>query len=296
MWNRKFTETLIQDENHLGSEKSEHKISSFDRTSRPEVKDYVFEPIRSKDADHYSEVKSKFGPLAATDAERSARTQKDSRFSINPLLRNSLSIEEEERRVIEARVQQIVTEIAEREKLAARSQGYQEGLKKGIEEAQKKIQIESADKIARFDQFLNEMENARTEIFRVNETIIMEMIFRISKLLLMKELTLDREYVLRLAKDLVSKVGVRENIIVRINPLDGEIIGLLKEGVEKTFGSITNFNVELSSKVKQSGCEIETEWNLINASIEAQLQEVYRALVPDGGGVGSPAAPKEQIS
>ncbi len=296
MWNRKFAETQIQDENHLGSKKNEHKISSFDRAIRPEVKDYVFEPIRAKDTDHYSEIKSKFGPLAATDDERSVRTQKDSRFSINPLLRNQLSIEEEERRVIEVRVQQIVTEIAEREKVAARNQGYQEGLKKGIEEAQKKIQFESADKIAKFDQLLNEMENARIEIFRVNETIIMEMIYRISKLLLMRELSVDREYVLRLARELVSKVGVRENIIIRINPLDGEIIGLLKEGVEKTFGSIANFNVELSSKVKQSGCEIETEWNLINASIETQLQEVYRALVPDGGGAGSPAALKEQIS
>ncbi len=282
MWNRKLTEFQVQQENQ-GQEKSKDvKVLNFDRVNQPEVKDFVFESLRSSGAEQYAEVKSRFGSLAATDADSRERVQKDRRFSINPLLKGPLSIKDEEQRAIAAEVNSIVAEIAEGEKKAASELGYQDGFKKGFDEALKVLQKESASKIAQFDEFLSEMENSRAEIYRINERILIEMVYRISKMLLMKDLSVDPEYLLRLAKELISKVGVRENITLKINPRDGEVIATLKEGVEKAFGHITNFNVEMSSHVKQSGIEIETEWNMINTSIETQLLEIHRSLIPDG--------------
>ncbi len=289
MSNRKMSEVQVHhegDEDHLVKEL---KVVNFDQANRLEVREFVFASFQTTGPNRYAEVKSKFGPLAATDDDPSGKIQRDRRFSINPLLRNPLSIQQEEARILDEKVKTIVEDIAEQAKKDAGALGYEDGYKKGFAEAHRKIQIEAASRIEQFDHFLKEMENARVDIFRINERVIVEMIFRISKLLIMKELATDREYILRLVKELIGKVGVRENITLRINPEDGEVIGLLKEGVEKAFGNITNFNVEMSSHVKSGGCEIETEWNVINASIENQLQEVHRALIPEGLGESSPS-------
>src|SRR4051812_27273748 len=83
---------------------AEIKVTPFDVGAEPIVKEFTFEPIKYNGAGTYHSVKSKFGPLAATDPERLSRTQKDRRFQLNPLLREPLSVEQEERRVIEEKV------------------------------------------------------------------------------------------------------------------------------------------------------------------------------------------------
>ncbi len=283
MWKKKSFDQQIESETSGEDREPDSKVYSLDRSDRLEIRDFSFQPIHAAGVSSYSEVKNKYGSLAATDQDRSEKGQRDRRFSINPLLRSPLSIQDEERRVIDEQVKRIVTEIAEREKKAASELGYEEGFKKGFDEAIQQIKGEASSKIAQFDEFLNQIDHARTDIFRVNERIIIELVYKIARMLLMKELSTDREYILRLAKELVGKVGVRENITLRINPKDAEFVGVLKGGVEKAFGNITNFNVEMNSSVKSGGCEIETEWNVINASIEAQLEEVHRSLIPEMG-------------
>lgn len=293
MWNRKLSGFKVEAENSFHKKREDQGVQSYDSNREFQVREFVFQPIEPQGSQRYAEVKEKFGPLAATDQERVSKTQKDRRFSVNSLLRNSLAIEEEERRAIDDQVRKIVSEITEQEKKAAREVGYEEGYKRGFEESKKKVQTDAAKKVEIFDRFLNEMEKAREEIFRVNERILIELIYKISKTLLLRELSNDREYLLRVSKEIITKLGVRENITLRINPQEAEVISLLKEGVENAFGNLTNFNIEINSSVKTGGCEIETEWNLISSNIDQQLQEVLRVLLPETSSLRQEAQTEE---
>lgn len=254
------------------------KVSELSGDFNLDVKDYALANLKESGKGEYDVVKSRFGPLAVTDSERLSREQKDRRFRLNPLLREPLSVEQEELRVIDKKVQEKVDSISELIKADSVSLGYKEGFKKGYEESYKKFENEGKESLAKFVEFVHEMEAAKIEIFKVNERILIDMVFRIAKMVLLRELTTDREYILRLAKELVNKSGTRDNITLRINPSEAKTVEMLKEGLMKSIGSMSNLNIEVSSQVNQGGCQIETEWNAIDASIEMQLDGIDRAL------------------
>jgi len=263
---------------------SEIKITKIDTSAPPSIESFDLNVIKKSGDGEYGFVKSKYGPLAATDDERAVRVQKDRRFSLNPLLRDPLSVEQEERRVIEEKVRVQVAALADETKAAASDAGYKEGLEKGFEEAYKKLKIDSAASVAKFDQLVTEAENAKAEIFRANERFLMELVFRIAKTVLLRELTTDKDYIIRLAKELISRVGVRDNLTLKINTEDAHTIDLLKEGLKKAYGELNNLNIEASNQVSRGGCKIETEWNEIDASLETQLKGIHDALVGKNSG------------
>jgi flagellar assembly protein FliH len=263
----------------------EVKILKLDQDATPVVKDFQFNQLQSPNRGNYQKVKTKYGPLASTDQERESRGQKDRRFSINPLLKTPLSIEQEERRVIDEKVRAQLTAVTEEAKAQAMKLGFQEGFKKGYEDAFKKTQIEGTQSLKKFDQLLAELEGAKADIYRANERFLVEIMYRVARMVLLRELKTDKEYLLRLIKELIQRVGVRDHIVVRISPEDAESIAKLKENVEKIVGGLNNFNIEVSSQVKQGGCRIETEWNAIETHIDQQLEGIHEALVgkPTGG-------------
>lgn len=265
---------------NAGFEKAgETQIVKFDAESEPEIRPFTFEPIKNDLTSSYASKKERFGALAVTDPERATRSQRDRRFSLNPILKESLSVEEEERRVIEERMRQRIRAIEDEIKSKASEVGYQDGLKKGYLEAYLKFQKEGAERLVEFENLLAEAESAKVTLYRANERFLVELIYRIAKMVLLRELTTDREFVSRLAKDIVERVGVRDNIRIRLHPDDYETANLLREHLDKTLGSMKNVNVEASSVIKRGGCVVETDWNVTDASIEMQLQGVYDALI-----------------
>lgn len=262
---------------------SETRVVKLEIDTTPRVEDYRPSKFIERGAADYKAIKSKFGPIAVTDSERRARAQKDSRFRVDSILRNTLSIEEEERRVIEQRVQERIKAVQNEAKEEAVAEGYKAGLKKGYDEAFAQFRAESGNSLKKLERFFDEAENAKHEIFRANERFLIDLIFRISKMVILKELSTDREYLLRLARDLIDKIGVRENITIRISPDDSASMSLLKEGLEKFFGTLKNLNIEISSQVSQGSCLIETQWNKVDAGIEQQLKGISDALVGQGG-------------
>ncbi len=256
----------------------EVRVIKMETGGAPVIRDFSLNKVSERGHGDYAAVKHKFGALAATDEERHYKSRKDSRFALSELQRDPLSVDEEERRVIEEKVRARVAAVADEAKAQAAEVGYQDGLKKGHEEAFKRFQQEGAQRLQQFEAFLAECEAAKSELFRANERFLIEMVFRIAKMVLLKELSADQSYVLRLAKELVERVGVRENIRLKISSAEMETAGMLKEKLDQAFGGLKNLNIEASAQVQGGGCMVETEWNAIDASVETQLKGIYDAL------------------
>src|SRR6476660_1549829 len=96
--NDHFNKFNVKSEKDLVS--SETRVMKLDASAKPVIEQFQFGKLQRAGEGDYTATKSKFGPLAGTDEDRPVRAQKDSRFSMNPLLREPLAIEEEERRAI----------------------------------------------------------------------------------------------------------------------------------------------------------------------------------------------------
>ncbi len=264
---------------HEASENSDYKVVNFENIQKPVIKEFELNAFNKSNEKEYKTVKEKYGPLASTDHERRNRPQKDRRFSLNPLLRDPLSIEAEEMRAMDERVRARVEEIAQEVKSEADLLGYQEGLKKGYQEAFDKFNKEATANLEQFNRMVAEAESAKLEIFRANERFLMEIIFKIGRTITLKELSTDSGYVLRLATELIGKIGVRDHVTLLIHPDDIHTIELLKEGLSKAYDNLTNLKIVPSPQVRRGGCKVETHWNVIDASIDTQIEAIYDALV-----------------
>lgn len=270
------------------------RVMKVEKPAATQVRSYDLTDLKNGPAQTgaggYAAVKARFGSLAITDPERSEKKQRDRRFSLHDLARGPLSVEVEEKKALEDRVRQQVAAVEEEARSKAAEQGYAEGLEKGFAEAFKKFQEEGASRLGKLDSFLREAESARGDVFRANERFLIDLIYRIGRMVLLRELSADRQYLLRLARDLIERIGVRENITIRINPQEKETIGMLKEGLEASLGTLKNLNIETSAQVREGGCMIETEWNAIDASVETQLKAIAASLGASGDGVGGSGA------
>ena len=183
---------------------SEVRVFKLDGDAGAPVQEFKYSKLTRDGEGDYDFTRRNYGALAATDADRAAKSRKDARFAINPLLRDPLSIEDEERRVIEEKVRSRVGAIEEEARVKASEVGYQDGLKRGHEEAYRQFQADSVERTAHLDKLLASFENAKHEIFRANERYLIELIFRVARMVLLRELSTDKEYVLRIARELIE--------------------------------------------------------------------------------------------
>jgi flagellar biosynthesis/type III secretory pathway protein FliH len=264
-----------------GKSNKDVRVMKPDNVSSPEVKNFDYSKFSTQVGD-YNKVKSMYGSFAVTDSERDLKAQKDKRFNLSPLLRGPLSVEEEEKRALDERVRSRVAALAKEARDQARTDGYTEGLQKGYQEAFDKFRQEGVERLSKLDELLTGFEAAKVDVFRANERFLLELIFRISRMVLLKELSADKNYLLRLIRELIDRVGVRENITIRINPEELKTLSMLEKDIADNIGTLKNISIEGSKQVATSGCIVETEWNAIDATVETQLKGIYEALIATG--------------
>ncbi len=252
------------------------------------VSNFTMPKLRKDGEGQYSATRTKYGSLATTDTGLGAKEHKDRGFNLSPLVREPLAIEEEEKRAVDERVNAAIVNLAEKAKEDARAQGHKEGLERGYTEAFQSFQKEGNERMQRIESVLQELEGSKREIFQANERLLIDLTCRISKMVLLRELKTDKEFLLRLTRDLVERIGVRENIRIRVSSEDMASMEMIREGIEKSLGSMKNLNFEPSKDVELGGCTVETEWSIIDASVETQLQGIYEGLL--GADASIPAA------
>lgn len=208
----------------------------------------------------------------ATDSRR------DQRFMMSELARNALSITQEQENLIEERVTQKLQELSDQTHQVAFAQGHAEGLKKGHEEGLVEFQSESTKRLEQLDALIASMEGAKGELFESNREFLMNVVYRVSKAILLKEIAADKDYLLRLSRELVERSGLRENLTLKIHPSDAESVDMLRQGLVQSFSSLRNLSIELSEHVSAGGCILETEWGAVDASLETQLSQVLSTL------------------
>jgi len=150
------------------------------------------------------------------------------------------------------------------------AQGFSKGLAEGKDEASASLR-RLGEIIVSLDQF---RENKLTELFPE----IIELSLEIAKKIVHKEIDLDRDLIVSVARDAIRKVGEKEeNVVIKVNQLDYEVmisyIDLLKEQ-----SGLKNISVEPSAAISPGGCYIETPTGEVDAGLEEQMKEVENVI------------------
>ncbi len=167
---------------------------------------------------------------------------------------------------LQARIKQLEDEARER----GREEGHSEGFARGMSEGK----VEAAASLGRLGEIISSLENFRENKLTEMVPQIIDLSLEIAKKIVHKEIDLDRNLILSVAQDAISKVGEKEEyVIIKTNPLDYEVmiphIDLLKEQ-----SGLRNISIEPSAAISPGGCYIETPTGEIDARLEEQMKEV----------------------
>lgn len=150
------------------------------------------------------------------------------------------------------------------------AEGEQEGLAFG------KKQLEPV--LHNFRQALSELEKVKKQIHLNAEKEVVELALAVAKKIVCHEIATNKDTVLHVVKQALSKVADTDGIIIRLNPEDLRNIQSEKECSTTVIQGVANVTLEPDRGIQCGGCVIETRLGNIDARIEKQIEAVEEAL------------------
>jgi flagellar assembly protein FliH len=156
------------------------------------------------------------------------------------------------------------------------SKGFAQGERAGLEAGAKRADA----MLRRLAQTIDELAALRQRIVRETEGQMVQLAVTLARRVVLRELTLDPDLVGAMAHVALERLGHDAPATIRLNPEDYAIV--MAQRGEQWAG--TQVTVTPDPAVARGGCLVESDFGLIDAGIEAQLQELSRALLGDAEG------------
>ena len=151
------------------------------------------------------------------------------------------------------------------------TKGYAQGERAGLEAGGKRAEA----MLRRLAQTLEELSGLRDNMVRQTERELVQLSVAIARRILQREVSVDPELTAALAHIALERLGGAAPATVRLHPDDyanvtaGQITPLGSRQVE----------VLADATVARGGCLVESEFGFINASVDAQVDEIARAVL-----------------
>jgi len=172
--------------------------------------------------------------------------------------------------------------------------GFSQGEKAGREMAQRAMEsaIRALERaVSRWDQILEDSDgNLASEVVRLA--------LAVSRKILQREVGLDQEVVTRVVRAALSRARVREDIVVKVNPLDLETLIEARADLIRELEDVRSIRVEADESVQKGGALVECAMGELDIRLDRQFREVERAferlmqedVTPNSGGSQLPEA------
>jgi flagellar assembly protein FliH len=173
---------------------------------------------------------------------------------------------------LESEKERILSELREQ----ARQDGYEEGKAAGEQQAAQYVQ-EALLK-------LNEIMIAFPAAVKKHEEKLVGLAVEIASKVIQEEISLQPEIVQRTVETALRRVSDLEQVVVKVNPLDLDLILPKLDTFKQLVPDVQNFSIEGSHTLQRGGCIIETNSGSINAAIGTQLsiiEEVFRNVMAE---------------
>jgi len=156
----------------------------------------------------------------------------------------------------------------------AKNRGYEEGLKKGREDAAREVTsiVESMKKT------IESLTDIRGEFFGKAEKEMIDLVAMVSSEIVLKEIREDEKIIADVLRKAVEEIHIQQKIKVRVNPADLENVKNMEEKLIREVEAIKGVEFAADRKITQGGCVIETNIGALDATVESRLMAVHRSL------------------
>ena len=127
----------------------------------------------------------------------------------------------------------------------------------------------------RLTQTLDELTTVRADMIRETERQMVQLALAIARRIVQREISLDPDLMLAMARVALERLGDSARVTVKLHPEDYAAAGAARVA-ELTSSNVT---VVADARLSRGACRVESDMGLLDIGIDAQLQEVGRALL-----------------
>ena len=153
------------------------------------------------------------------------------------------------------------------------TKGFEQGEKAGLQASS----AHAESMLQRLAGALEELVSLRKSIIRQTERQMIELALAMAKRIVRREIALDEEFALALARVALDRLGDSIEATIRLHPDDHAI------AVSRDLAESRNSHVSIvaDGAVARGGCVVESDLGVIDASVEMQFEEIAGAVLPD---------------
>ena len=156
------------------------------------------------------------------------------------------------------------------------AKGFSQGELAGAEAAGQRGEM----MLHRLMQTLEELTQVRAQMIQQTERQMVQLAIAIARRVIQREVTLDADLLIAMARVAMERLGETAQVKVRLHPDDYEAAGAAR--VAQLAGS--NVMILADAHLSRGGCRIESDMGILDAGVNAQLQEIARALLGEDEG------------
>ncbi len=157
----------------------------------------------------------------------------------------------------------------------AYAKGFAQGEKDGIEYGQKAVLVIKSQ----LERIAENLENIPARLFKEYRGWFIITCLKAARRVVRRELTVSPGIVARVVSSLLEEAEEHSSLTLYLNPLDIEFMEKRADLVLGTKGK--HLTIKADSDLERGGCRIESEIQLLDASIDGQFEELENHLLKE---------------
>jgi len=157
---------------------------------------------------------------------------------------------------------------------AIRQEGYIEGKQAGLDEAN--AQLSKATKA--LAEACRQLNGQRQKMLDGSREDMLRIVLAIAERVVLTELSAHREAINRTIQQAIQAAVNAEEFHIKINPADMEVVQEHKPLFIASLTGLTNIEFVADPSVTAGGCILESPVGRVDATIEAQMEEIVQTL------------------
>jgi flagellar assembly protein FliH len=156
-----------------------------------------------------------------------------------------------------------------------------EAYAKGIEEERRQADEDLSGICSALAEAVSIVSRLRERIVKESEEELLKLSFMVAKKIIRQEIKQDRQIMGQIVSETLREFPEQHDIVVCLHPEDYKVISSNREFFLAGVGNDRQITFKPDEAMTAGGCVVESSTGLIDARIEAQLDEIYKSLIEE---------------
>lgn len=157
----------------------------------------------------------------------------------------------------------------------------QEAFERGAEDERRQADEDLAGICSALCEAISMVSRLKERVLRESEDELLNLAFMVAKKIVRQEIKHDRRILAQVVSEALKGFPEQHDIVVLLNPEDYKVINSNRELFLAEIGNERQITLKPDEATTLGGCVIESSTGVIDARIEAQLDEIYKELVEE---------------